>query len=456
MNRILTVREILTKEMRSQYYTINSFSKASGINRGVLSATINADPPRPISVNQLDRMGETLGKPEGWLYEQFIEEAFLQDTKVNWRRARPLLLRCIQLNRIELIDKIMDWIMKDVSYLSQIFELAEQLTADSQLRGALPLYRNIIQYERSYQSEQLAVSQYRIFQAAAGEMIGQSFKAALIFQPYCAHLPEHLMLDALLKLSNIYFTVKDWEAMSDCADKLMELSHSIYAREYKHQSAKHRTLHVNTSRPLVVYYGQSYLIKFTAAEFTQNYQEANDYLSKFSDLSWFEGLDEEGRNEVAKFTMYADINSLNIELLQGNHNVLPEYKELLFKYPGEILASVNVILYAANLHGFNVGDILETFHEHIYSFDSVNLIARFETVEHNYKDLSIGVSRYINLYYELAVYHFDQKLYNHDLEAILNILEHVVQNYSYEHILNSHTLLQKIREMNSNLFTPYK
>ncbi|WP_052714271.1 hypothetical protein [Paenibacillus dauci] len=443
MKRILTVREILTKEMRSQHYTINSFSKASGINRGVLSATLNSNPPRPISVNQLDRMGETLGKPEGWLYEQFIEESCLQNIKVNWRRVRPLLLRCIQLNQIEFIDQIMNWILEDASYLSQIFELAEQLTTDGQLQAALPLYRSIIQYERNYQSEQLAVSQYRIFQAAAGEMIGQSFKAALVFKPYCANLPEHLMLDALLKLANVYFTVKDWEAVHNCANKLMELSHSIYAREYQHQSATHQLTRVKTSRPLVVYYGQSYLIKFAVAELTQNYQEADDYLPKFSDLSWFEGLDEEGRNEVEKFTMYADINSLNMKLLRGDQTVLPKYKELLVKYPGEVLASVNVILHAANMHGFNVDDILETYHEHIYSFDSINLIARFESVDHNYKDLSIGISRYIDLYYELALYHFNQKLYNKNLESILDILEYVVQNYSYEHVLNSHTLLKK-------------
>ncbi|WP_052723581.1 hypothetical protein [Paenibacillus wulumuqiensis] len=450
MNHVMTIREIVEQEIQAKNYTISSFSKLSGINRGVLSSTLHGSSPRPISINQLDKMGQALGKPEGWLYEQFIEESCLQHTKVNWRKVRPLLLRCIELDRTQSVDQLITWILQDSFYLTHIFELAEQLTADEQLPSALPLYRSIVQYERNYQSEQLAISQYRIFQADTGEMIGQNFKAALVFQPFCANLPEDFMLDALLKLANIYFTVKEWKHMSDCADQLMELSHAIYARQCDSQSAEKSSL-FRAARPLVVYYGQSYLMKFTVAELTQNYEEADYYLPHFADLSWFHGLDDEGRYEVEKFKMYAAFNALNMELLRGNCSRLPIYKGLLQQHPGEILASMNVILQSANMYGYDITEILEAFHDQIYSFESVNLMNQLEAWQHNYKDLSIGVSRYIDLYYELALYHFNQKLYDENLAAILNMFECVIQQYGHEHLLHAHTLLKKMREMNLDL-----
>ncbi|MDQ1236042.1 transcriptional regulator with XRE-family HTH domain [Paenibacillus sp. SORGH_AS306] len=74
-HRITLITE-LESEMHKQGYSLSHFSKVSGINRGILSATLNGNPPKLMSITQLDTMVKALGKPESWLYELFIEQCF--------------------------------------------------------------------------------------------------------------------------------------------------------------------------------------------------------------------------------------------------------------------------------------------------------------------------------------------------------------------------------------------
>ncbi|MDT2263718.1 hypothetical protein P7H12_09125 [Paenibacillus larvae] len=49
---------------------------------------------------------------------------------------------------------------------------------------------------------------------------------------------------------------------------------------------------LKTERPLVVYYGQSYLIKSIALFKQGHYEKTKQYIEGYEDLSWFEILDE--------------------------------------------------------------------------------------------------------------------------------------------------------------------
>ncbi|WIM39963.1 helix-turn-helix transcriptional regulator [Paenibacillus sp. PK4536] len=72
MSPLDTVRSHIEQELQDKKINLTQFEKISGINRGVLSATLNSNPPRSISINQLDRMAAALDRPEGWLYEQHV------------------------------------------------------------------------------------------------------------------------------------------------------------------------------------------------------------------------------------------------------------------------------------------------------------------------------------------------------------------------------------------------
>lgn len=384
-NRIALCTE-LENEISKQGYSLSRFSQVSGINRGILSATLNGNPPKPMSINQLDAMNAALDKPEGWLYELFVEQCFDEQGKTNWRRVSALLIRCIELHRNVLIDRILCLLLEDISYLNHVFELAEELMADNPSDSVMQLYECVVSNERNYQAERLAISHYRIFRYSIKRDIKQNFIAAVTFQAFCDRLPFYMQLNSWLHLANVYYTVNEWSLMEKCGDALIELANRLY-KEKKHYNLK-------SERSFVVYYGQGYLIKSVFYQKVGQYEESITHIMKYSDLSWFEGLDQHGQKEVENFKVFAQGNRYCTELYKGNFNVLDHYVAFLENHPKEIVPGLLTILSTANQYNIVIDHIIEKFHEYI----NTNLYI------HSAKKKSVADNQYTNMCYQLAVY----------------------------------------------------
>lgn len=141
MEHAPTIRSTIETELKQRGYTFSSFSKISGINRGTFSTMLNSNPPKPISVRQMDLITKALGYPEGWLYELYIDECF-HEGKGHWKRIKPFLLRCVELGRKECIQKVLSRLTEDLSYVSTVFEFAEELHKGGRKRK-LPLFTSV-------------------------------------------------------------------------------------------------------------------------------------------------------------------------------------------------------------------------------------------------------------------------------------------------------------------------
>ncbi|MGG3787880.1 DNA-binding protein, partial [Paenibacillus larvae] len=109
------------------------------------------------------------------------------------------------------------------------------------------------------------------------------------------------------------------------ADELRILVTIRYQEELLVQRSKRTSEPSIREHPLVVYYGQSYLMKSVALTKQGYYEKAKQYLQGYEDLGWFEILDEHGKKEVDKFRLWAQANKYGIELLLGNTSILDEY-----------------------------------------------------------------------------------------------------------------------------------
>jgi transcriptional regulator with XRE-family HTH domain len=449
-----TLRHELEAEIARQGYSLSSFSKASGINRGILSSTLNGSPPKPMSINQLDKMVQTLNKPEGWLYEKFAQECFNESGKTNWRRVRPLLLRCIELDRNDLISRILGLLMEDPNHISHVFELAEELYDPQQESSAIVLYRCVIENERNYQSERLAISQYRIFRAALSHNIENNLRAALAFEPFRTQLPVHLKLEALLKLGNIFYTVQDWDVTGQYGKELHELA----KRAYDYRQSSHRKGYqpkaLPLEEPLVYYYGQGLTLRFSAHKYHERYEEARQLLDQLANLDWFNDAHATNNYYIERFRFFTSFNRLSIEMLSGNSAALPEYAALLRAHPEEALTGLHAILQAANKHDFNVDTMLEEHENVLYPFEIVGDAATgytYTAAFEGFRDESIVISRYVNVYYELAIYYCNRKIYDQRLENILLALETTIVKYNRGRIIDCLNLFKKLRELREPL-----
>ncbi|GGJ02698.1 DNA-binding protein [Paenibacillus hunanensis] len=438
-----TIRLEIEKGIRQRGHSLSSFGKLAGINRGIISGILNGNPPKSISIRQLDLMAEALGHEEGWMYEYYVDECFINE-KADWRRIKAFLLRCTEIGRYDCIQAVLDRLMEDLSNTISVFGLAEELYEEGKVKEAIPFYECVIENEKHQHSERLAIAHYRVFRASIGENTEENFRATIRFEPFRDRLPERFMLDGLLRLASVYYTMENWYYLERCGDELIRLSHAVYNEQKKYKQETGNYPELNTERRLVVYYGQGYLIKALALEYLKRYDEAKKLISSYSDLSWFEILDETGIKEVEKFKLFATANMHNLNLLSGDFSYLNEYVDFLHANPLEILPSLSIILQSANEHNIEIDNVVNKLLENLLTYDHS---------DKNYYSQTNSINRYVDLYYQLAVYEFRRENYtkgiNHLLESLsisFNIsnrtktLERVLLFEQFRHVANSDQL----------------
>ncbi|WP_322906352.1 DNA-binding protein [Paenibacillus campi] len=430
-----TIRLEIEKGIRQRGHSLSSFGKLAGINRGIISGILNGNPPKSISIRQLDLMAEALGHKEGWMYEYYVDECFINE-KADWRRIKAFLLRCTEIGRYDCIQSVLDRLMEDLSNTISVFGLAEELYEEGKVKEAIPFYECVIENEKHQHSERLAISHYRVFRASISENTEESFRAVIRFEPYKNRLPENFMLDALLQLANAYYLIQEWKMMEYCADELRSLLLTVYKMS---DHAKKSDIHwpTSTDRHPVVYYGQSYLIKSVALENLGKYEEAKTYILGYADLSWFPDLDEVGLDAVEKFKVAAEANMHNMDLLMGNTNKLNEYVEFLDHHPNEILASMLTIIDSANKYDLNIDHILSKF-----SFDPDSLI----NFDHGYYHKSAHIVHVFMIQYKLALYYFFKNRYVISISFIIKGIEMSIQIENKNKILDYVSLFEQQKE----------
>ncbi|MNO56696.1 hypothetical protein D3C76_472150 [compost metagenome] len=438
INKRSTIRSVIHYKIEARGYTLNSLSNMTGINRGTLSSILNANPPKPISIGQLDLITEALELPPGALYSLFVDECTEQD-HLNRRRLKSFLLRCAELGEMECIHRVLEKMLEDLNYVPTIFSIAEQLYKEGYREASLYFYKAVIESEKYQHSERMATSQYRLFRLSLGDDAEKNLQAAIRFEPYRNRLPEGYHLDGLLNLANVYYTLEKWNVVEVFADELLSLSKMVY-RSQRQVNNSDEDQKLSIERHLVVYYGQGYLLKGAALEFQGKYNEAKEYIKGYSDLSWFEGLDEIGLEEVRKFKIWAEANAYNIELLCGNKDVLPEYIKFLKNYPFEILPSMTTIVKAANIYSFSVDDYLQEFQINHRLFNQIN----------NYYLSLVNKNHYLELCYHLGIYYVKKKDYRNGLSNILSSLRFAISLNNKDYFMKNVALFEHHRYLASN------
>lgn len=435
--KLTTLRTEIEKNLSRSGHNLASFAKISGLNRGSLSAILHGNPPKPISLGQLDAMTRAFGFPECWLYPLYVEECFSED-RISRRRVEPFLVRCAQIGKRQCIDEVLSRIMEYPRPLDIIYTVAERLFCSGKTQESVVFYRLIVENEQDSYSERLAISQYRIFkslQSTPDVDMEQKLRAVIRFEPFRGLLPEDMQLDGLLKLAKVCFALHRWKDVEKFADELRALAHGIYREELRRSKGK-RVEAFQAERPLVVYYGHGYLMKASALTKRGEYEQAKKYTAGYADLGWFELLDDEGRSAVDSFRLFAVANGFTLEILMGNTSVLPAYIAFLTEHPGEILSGMVIILESANRFGFSADAVLSRFSREMLRFEQ-------------FQD-PINVDRVYRLYYQIAMYYISRKQYSKGIDYIIQSLRLTLRLNSGKDFINCVTLFELNRDASSD------
>lgn len=407
-----TIRAELEDYIKNNGTTLQRFAESSGVNVGTLSGIINGN--RLIAISQLDRVTKAMGLPEGHFYNLYAEECSTPNAP-HWRRIRPFLLRCAELQQHDCIKQVLCRLLEDLKQVASIFETAEMMYEQGWKEAAVILYESVIESERFSHSERLAMSYYRIFQIYQADK-QRCFESALQFLPYRYRLPEALALDGLLMLVYVYSVRFRWVEAENYADELARLALALYERQaWKEED-------FSSERPLVHYYGKAYLFKAGTYEYRGMYQESRKWIAQYADLSWFEGLDEEGEAEVRLLKMFAEANYMSVDIKSGNRTRIAEYVAFLENHPDEIVEGLITLVESANRHDFFVDDILVKFNDNIEqyrNFGQEDMLIQDRIDEHKPKEPPY-VFRYAVFFQNYAIYNFRKGFYEEGLTNILH------------------------------------
>ncbi|SCW56258.1 hypothetical protein SAMN04487970_1015107 [Paenibacillus tianmuensis] len=168
----------------------------------------------------------------------------------------------------------------------------------------------------------------------------------------------------------------------------------------------------------MVYYGHGLRIKGFILSMQERYEEAKKYVAEYSNLSWFQGLDDIGKKEVDKFRIWGKGNGLILELNTGNKSVIPEFMEYLEGNPDIILQGMLAAIESANRFNFSVDELFEKFREKLPPVNS---------------DVTyINGTQLFHFWYEKAVYSFKKNRLILGIEELLYALylAHKMKYYS--------------------------
>ncbi|WP_189597344.1 helix-turn-helix domain-containing protein [Paenibacillus elgii] len=361
---IRCLRSEIDEQMKKYGHSLTRLNKLTGIHLGYLSETLNRRPPRPITINLLDNLAKAFHQPPGWLYELYPEECF-SDGKVSRPRIIPFLIRCAELGRFDLITSTTSKLLENPKNIEILFYVAECLFEKGQQSESTHFYRLVVENERVSFHDRFTISQYRLFRASLGTNAEENKEAAVRFELYYNRLTEDFQLDALLQITNIYYTLENWKKVERYADELRELAGKVYEDQLRKRDNTKPTEPLKSERHLVVYYGQGFLLKGIALTMQEQYEEAKKYVSVYSDLGWFELLDEIGKKEVEKFRVWGKGNMLMLNLMTGNQNFLPDFSDFLEENPTDTLPYMLGMMEAANRNNFLVDDVVNRFCERI-------------------------------------------------------------------------------------------
>lgn len=439
MEMTITLRSEIEKGIVGMGMNFSEFGERSGINRGIFSAILNSNPPKPISLNQLEKIGRALGHNEGWMFELYIDECFY-DGRSNRRRIEPFLIRCAELGRIDCIGKVLSRLLEDLRQLDMIFDIAEALHTNGSVQESVIFYQCVVQNEKYHQSERLAVSHYRLFRAALGDDNERNLRAAIEFEAFCEKLPDHHRLDGLMKLVNVYFSLDKYVEFEKYSRALHEFSDIVYRNSKKKVGLTSPEARLETSYPLVVYYGYSLMCMQNIMIHQNKFPEAEQYIKGYEDLSWFSDSDEESREEVKKFKFYAEANRLTLELLIGNPDVLDACISFMKKNPNELLQLTFTILKSANQYKYCVDIVFEQFSDPLSNY----LTQPF----HHDKSI-ISSNLYCGTCYQAALYFMERTNYEKMFDYIFKGMELGAKISNKEIFIHNVSLFEKNRNQAS-------
>ncbi|MEC0236685.1 helix-turn-helix transcriptional regulator [Paenibacillus kribbensis] len=406
-----TIRAEIERYLKQKGLSMTQFGRITNLNVGTVSGFITGN--RSLSVNQLDRITMGMNLPPDYFYERFVEEC-VEESPLNWRRVKPFVYRCVELGRLDCLQRAVSMFLDSPIYTHSLFELAEDLFHKGCRDTAAYLYENVAVSERKQHSERLALCQYRLFSIRIGKDQTQNLQTAAKFEPFVDRLDEVNQLDALKALANVYRSLSMWDKVYKFSRQMYKLGQVQY--DLVHNSKKETGLKNELrSGPLFAYIAYAELMCAHACDAKGSHKQALEHIQGYADLSWVKENDDESLYWKNQFQQWAKINTYVNRLMSGDISVLTDY---VGHISGEkhIFAELLNVVEVANRYDIDIDHILQRFEPQIAAYQEpahTNTLAEQQVI----------LEETVRFWYKLAKYNLFKERYLYGFKCLIEALK---------------------------------
>ncbi|MBW4081933.1 transcriptional regulator [Paenibacillus sp. S150] len=440
MNHATTIRTELESFIEREALSFSQLGRLAGLNAGTVSSIMKGN--RIMAVDQLDRMTAVLGHDQGHFYEQYIQECMVEAVP-NWRRVKPFLYRCAELDKLNCIKQILPLLLDNLTYSPLLFEVAEDFFTEGKHAAAALLYESVALSERRQHSERLAFCQYRLFTLRLSDNQEDNLQCALQFEPFVDRLDEIDQLDALRDLANTYRSLRRWDKVERIAEEMGRLAEIQLAAPSQPSRAREESCK-KPKKPLFVYLAFSYLLRGSVCNARGDHEQELQYTYAYQDLSWVKETDEETLHWLTLYKGWAEANMYVSKLMRGDESVLADYVAYIEQNKDELLVGLLNITEAANLFDLNVDHILQFFDSEINGYMQI----RHQEAVGVYTKQVVS-EQHARFLYGVAHYYLRQGLYLMGFEYLLASLSTSSLINNETRILTCVRLFEKYRALAS-------
>lgn len=423
--------------MKRNELSVSQLAKKLDFNVGTVSYILSGT--RKLTIDQLDSITEVLGYPRGHFYTNYIRE-YLDGNRSDWRRIRPLLLNCAELDQLDCIQDVVNLLLDHLIYAGPLFDMAEELFQAGNYKAAEILYENVADSERKQHSERLAMCQYRLFKIRVGKDQMLNFKTVCQFEPYVDRLDEVFQIEALKDLANVYRSLQQWDNV-ETFTREMEIKAKII---YFHEPRAEKLLmeyQNKLGRPMFVYIAYANLLYACVAEGRGDYELALKYTYEYADLSWVRESDNDAEHWKHLFAEWAQANTYANRIMSGDFSVLWDYVNYMETRPEEFPTALLNMLFAANRYHFDLDSVLLKFDSEIKAYVPItNHLYRSELV----------FDDFAKFLYELTLYYLRTNNFENGFTSLLQGLDFSSKINKEQHILKYIGLFEEFRNQASS------
>ncbi|QNR68477.1 helix-turn-helix transcriptional regulator [Paenibacillus sp. LX16] len=400
-----TIQAEIQTYLKRKGLTMTKFGHTIDLNVGTVSSIVTGN--RSISVHQLDSITAGMNLPPDYFYERYIEEC-IEESPLNWKKISPFLYRCIELGRLDCLQRVVILLLDNPNYPPSLFEVAENVYKDGYNEAAAYLYKKVAESEKQQHSERLAICQYRLFQINIGQDRAVNLQAAIEFAPFVDRLDEIEQLDALKDLANIHRSLNHWDTVYELAQEMGRRAKIQYKLNRDCDKQK------KPSRPLFVYIAYADLLCAAVCHAQGDYVQGLKYIQAHADLSWVKESDPETQHWIGLFQGWGKINTCVNRLMAGDATVLPEYVEYM-EGKDEIFAELLNIVEAANRYNIDIDHILKHFEPQIATYK--------EPMSADMYTQQVLPEEAARFWYKLAKYNLNKGRYPYGFKCLIDALE---------------------------------